>query len=120
MHDLSLPSATITAVINNPSALASPASLGISSSIANIVLIKGYIRGFRTLFILHAVLNALATVASVFMIKHKNLDRGDEQKLRKEARNVLAKGRHASDPEKAVESPVDVKSRELETIEKSK
>ncbi len=54
------------------------------------------------------------------MIKHKNLDRGDEQKLREEARNVLAKGRHASDPEKAIESPVDVESRELKTSEKSK
>lgn len=103
MHDLSLPSAIITAVINNPSALASPATLGISSSIADTVLNKGYTRGFRTLFILHSVLNAVATIASVFMIKHKNLDRGDEQKLREEARNGLMKEeRHNPDPENVV------------------
>ncbi|KAF8189751.1 MFS general substrate transporter [Pholiota molesta] len=85
MHDLALPSSIISKVINDASELSSPAALGISASTADIILNKGYTRGFRTVFILHAVLNAVATIASVLMIKHKELTRGDEQQLREAA-----------------------------------
>lgn len=102
MHNLALSPSVISAVINDPSALGSPASLGISPSTANDILSNGYTHGFRTVFILHAVLNAVATITSVLMIKQKELTRGDEQKLKEEARNMYAKKKkHVGDPEKA-------------------
>lgn len=108
MHDLALPSSIISKVINDPSELSFPTALGISASTADIILNKGYTQGFRTLFILHAVLNAVATIASVLMIKHKELTRGDEQKLREEAAAVNVKSKEeklVTDLEKALVSP---------------
>ncbi|KAF8185154.1 MFS general substrate transporter [Pholiota molesta] len=108
MHDLALPSSIISKIINDASELSSPAALGISASTADIILIKGYTRGFRTVFILHAVLNAVATVASVLMIKHKELTRGDEQQLREAAAALDVKSKEerlVTDLEKALVSP---------------
>src|ERR1700735_498958 len=82
MHKLSLPSALMNTIINNPSSLASPSTLGIPSSTATIILENGYTKGFRTVFILHASLAAIATIASIGMIKHKDLTRGDEEQLK--------------------------------------
>ncbi|KAF9475914.1 MFS general substrate transporter [Pholiota conissans] len=108
MHNLSLSQSIISQVINDPSELSSPSTLGISASIADTILNKGYIKGFRTLFILHAVLNAFATVASIFMIKHKELTRGDEQQLREEAAARVRKHKEdklVKDLEKALVHP---------------
>jgi hypothetical protein len=108
MHDLGLSSSIISKVINDASELSSPAALGISASTADIILNKGYTRGFRTVFILHAVLNAVATIASVLMIKHKELTRGDEQHLREAAAALDVKSKEqklVTDLEKALVSP---------------
>ncbi|KAE9390295.1 MFS general substrate transporter [Gymnopus androsaceus JB14] len=91
MVNLGLPSSTITSIINNPTYLnnsSNLSSLGISSSQAADILSKGYTQGFKDIFLLNAALAATATVASAVMIKHKELLRGDEERLRKEARAV--------------------------------
>ena len=95
MTALNLPLSTISTVVDNPIILgpstseASLAALGISPTEAAFILSHGYIRGFRTVFILNAALSALATVVSIFMIRHKELIRGDEEKLRAEAKKSL-------------------------------
>ncbi|KAG6840651.1 hypothetical protein C0991_005328 [Blastosporella zonata] len=84
MQHLSLPASVISSIVADPSSIASPASVGISASEATYILNEGFIKGFRIVFILNAVLTSLATVASVVMIKHKELTRGDEGKLKKD------------------------------------
>lgn len=56
---------------------------------ANYVLSHGYAAGFELVFILNACLAAVAAIVSFFMIKHKDLTRGDEEKLRAEALAAL-------------------------------
>ncbi|KZT72462.1 MFS general substrate transporter [Daedalea quercina L-15889] len=94
MSDLRLSSATIRAIIDDPTILgdrlsASSSSklsaLGITDSMA-LTILDGYTQGFRTLFIMNACLAATATLASIFMIRHKELTRGDEEQLRAAAR----------------------------------
>lgn len=85
MHKLDLPSALMNIIIDNPSSLASPSTLGIPSSTAVVILENGYTKGFRMVFILNASLAAVATIASVTMIKHKDLTRGDEEQLKRQA-----------------------------------
>ena len=95
MTSLGLPTSTINAIVANPALLANrldPASqatnplpaLGITPEIATLIL-AGYTRGFRAIFILNAALAAFAMLSSVFMIGQKNLERGDEQALREKA-----------------------------------
>ncbi|KAJ3903880.1 MFS general substrate transporter [Lentinula edodes] len=92
MKNLGFPSSTISPVIDKPSLLNNPSaisSLSISPSQAADILSKGYTKGFRDVFLLNAAMSATATLVSVVMIKHKELLRGDEERLRKEAAEAL-------------------------------
>ena len=94
MTGLRLPTAAIKAIIDDPTVLGSRLSASSSSKLAGlgitdamaVTILNGYTRGFRTLFIMNACIAAAATVASVFMIRHKELTRGDEDRLREAAR----------------------------------
>jgi hypothetical protein len=55
-----------------------------------IILEKGYTKGFRTVFTLNASFAAIATIASITMIKHKNLTRGDKEELRRQGNELAA------------------------------
>lgn len=88
MSSLSLSSALITSIIDDPSKLAYPSSLGITEATASFILHRGYTRGFRNIFILNGSLTSIAVVASALMIKHKELIRGDEDRLRIEAEQM--------------------------------
>ncbi|KAH9833497.1 major facilitator superfamily domain-containing protein [Rhodofomes roseus] len=94
MNNLGLSESAIKAIIDDPTVLGDRlssasssklTSLGISDGMA-ITILDGYTRGFRTLFIMNACLAATATLASIFMIRHKELTRGDEVRLQAEAR----------------------------------
>lgn len=97
MAALSLPASLIAAIVDDPSDLAHPESIGISQQTAAYILSHGYTKGYRSVFILNACLAAVATFASVGMIRHKELTRGDDEKRRNEAKA----GIRAQDPEKA-------------------
>jgi len=96
MTSLSLPTSSIDAVIDNPVLLGSSystgslSSLGITKAAATRIL-SGYINGFRVVFILNASLSVCATLASVCLIKHKELTRGDEEDLKARAREEGSK-----------------------------
>ncbi|TFK50731.1 hypothetical protein OE88DRAFT_1645036 [Heliocybe sulcata] len=91
---LSLPAATINAVIDDPTLLGSSSStgtlsgLGISQAAATHIL-SGYVNGFRVVFILNACLSVCTTLASVCLIRHKELTRGDEEGLKAQAQEVI-------------------------------
>ncbi|KAI0644910.1 MFS general substrate transporter [Trametes meyenii] len=94
MSVLALPSGTIAAIVDDPTLLssttpaasASLAALGLSPTVTARIL-GAYVRGFRTVFVLNAGLNAVATVAALLLIRHIDLDRGDEETLRKRAKD---------------------------------
>jgi len=98
LSSLSLTSSAITTIIDDPTILGSStsrsqlAALGLTPSQASYALTHGYIVGFKFVFILNACLAGVATVSSIFMIKHKELIRADEQRLRAEARQQLENG----------------------------
>ncbi|KIJ64372.1 hypothetical protein HYDPIDRAFT_133160 [Hydnomerulius pinastri MD-312] len=98
LTSLSLTPAAIKTIIDDPTVLFSSssssqlASLGLTPAQAAYALSNGYTKGFKFVFVLNACLAAVATLASVFMIKHKELMRGDEEKLRAEARRLLGEG----------------------------
>ena len=48
-------------------------------------ILQGYNDGFRAVFIMNATLAAFATIVSVVMIRHKNLERDDDVDLRAKA-----------------------------------
>ncbi|KAF9463987.1 major facilitator superfamily domain-containing protein [Collybia nuda] len=85
MKAINLSPPLISGIVDNPSHLRSPIEFGLSESQASYVLDHGFTRGFRFVFILNASLTAIAVVASVFMIKHKELTRGDDETLREKA-----------------------------------
>jgi len=89
MTSIHLPTSQISAVIDDPSTLAAPMKVGLSPSTASYILQHGYNKGFRSVFILNASLTAVATITSIFMIKHKELTRHDDEKLKNEARQEV-------------------------------
>lgn len=120
-----LPTSTVNKIVDNPTLLGqllsssnssgsdSLASLGVSPPMAAHIL-DGYTHGFRIVFILNASLAAVAVVASVLMIRHKELTRDDEAKLKQEAR---AKDESAPDVEKAPISDAQEDAIELEVLD---
>ncbi|KAF9445948.1 MFS general substrate transporter [Macrolepiota fuliginosa MF-IS2] len=115
MQSLSLPEEVIKRVIDDPSLLSNPSSINISVEQAMTILDQGYTKGFRSVFILNASLSAVATVASILLIKHKDLTRDDDAKLREKGRE------QSSDAEKGgvsdgVEKPGDEKEKFEESI----
>ncbi|TFK32430.1 major facilitator superfamily domain-containing protein [Crucibulum laeve] len=85
MVDLSLPSDMISRVIDSLTKLSFPEQLGLSNTLAMDILNAGYAKGFKSVFLLNASLTAMATVVSVLMIKHKELSRPADEKLKEEA-----------------------------------
>ncbi|KAH9485880.1 Efflux pump dotC [Psilocybe cubensis] len=91
MSSLEYPSVLTSRIVDNPALLSTPTALDISASDASFILNAGYTKGFRTVFILNAALTAVATIASITLIKHKDLNRGDENNL-KAATSEVNKG----------------------------
>ncbi|KAL4249176.1 MFS transporter superfamily protein [Abortiporus biennis] len=98
MTTLSLSPTAIKAVIDDPTILGARfsesssnstlSSLGITLNDATHIL-DGYNKGFRVVFILNACLSAVATIASITMIRHKELTRGDDEEKKAQARREL-------------------------------
>ncbi|KAF7316081.1 MFS drug transporter [Mycena indigotica] len=85
LASFSIPSSTITQVIDDPALLHMPNTINISESTAHSVLYDGYTKGFSALFEMDAAFTVFATAVSVLLIKHKELTRGDDEALRQQA-----------------------------------
>jgi hypothetical protein len=97
MSKLNLPSQIINSIIDDPTILSPDSST--TRTLGPIIreqILAGYLRGFRTLFILNAGFSAFATVVGVLLIKHHDLTRPDEEQLREEA--LLAEKTKIKDP----------------------
>ena len=93
MRQLRLPTSTINKIVDDPTLVGKilsgnnstdVRSLGISIEAA-VHILQGYNDGFRDEFIMNASLAAVAMVASVLMIRHKELTRPDEVQLKARA-----------------------------------
>ncbi|KAF5389690.1 hypothetical protein D9757_006024 [Collybiopsis confluens] len=111
MTALGLSSSAISAIVDDPSILAHPSEIQLSQNAASLILTEGYTTGFQRLFYLNASLGALATVVSFTMVKHKELLRGDEEKLKQEGIAMLkareAKRHHSDKPETVTEKDLE-------------
>ncbi|KAI0343487.1 MFS general substrate transporter [Trametopsis cervina] len=94
MTQLNLSPSTISAIVDDPTVIGTivtgqatnaTMSLGISPNAAAHIL-QGYNNGFRVVFLVNASLAATATAVSIFMIRHKNLTRDDEEALKAKAK----------------------------------
>ncbi|KAJ3814942.1 MFS general substrate transporter [Lentinula aff. lateritia] len=103
MIEISLSPSTITTILNDPSVLARASSIGLPDEQALHVLEHGYEAGFRTFFIINASLGVMATIVSATMVKHKELSRDDDEKLKSEAMAGLKKQEN-QDTEAGVQS----------------
>lgn len=106
MRQLGLASSLINKIVDDPTILGNRLngadnstgyqSLGLTSQQADHIL-DGYNNGFRVVFIMNAVLAAIATIVSILMIRHKELTRGDEVELKAQAeKEELKKSRPVS------------------------
>lgn len=87
MSNLQLSPGLINNIIDDPTILApNSTTTQFLGPVTRNAILAGYVEGFKTLFILNAAFLALATVAGVFLIKHHELTRPDEDQLREEAR----------------------------------
>lgn len=116
MTSIGLRASTIKTIVDDPTLLGARlsstnsssnplAALGVTPAMAAHIL-DGYTHGFRTVFILNACLAAVATIASVLMIRHKELSRDDEDRLRAGAR------KDAGENDKAIVAVLDRSERD--------
>ncbi|KAF7326111.1 MFS drug transporter [Mycena kentingensis (nom. inval.)] len=82
-HDI--PELTIARIIDDPALLHASTGIGLAAATAHDVLYNGYTRGFAALFQMDAALTVFATGVSVWLIKHKELTRGEDEALRRKA-----------------------------------
>lgn len=122
MTSLSLPPDTIKKIIDDPTILGDRlsnstsdqlAQLGVSSEEAGSIL-DGYTRGFRIVFILNACLAATATLASITMIKHKELTRSDDEQKKMEAKRALRV--NSKTGEKVKDEDMDIEKAQDEAV----
>ncbi|KAJ3934498.1 MAG: MFS general substrate transporter [Lentinula lateritia] len=114
MIEISLSPSTITTILNDPSILARASSIGLPDEQALHVLEHGYEAGFKKFFIINASLGVMATIVSATMVKHKELSRDDDEKLKSEAKAGLKKQEENQDPEAGVQSSELVVKRDAE------
>lgn len=120
MKNLALPASIISDIVDDPASLASPSSIGLTSSTASYILNHGYTKGFRSLFILNACLAVVATLASIAMIRHKELTRDDEAALRQNSERESKKPQdHEETPQGKAALPQKNLDIELRDIKRS-
>ncbi|KAF7975435.1 hypothetical protein HWV62_9565 [Athelia sp. TMB] len=94
MAALHISTAAASTIVDNPALLGAGgnattlAHLGVTRADAAVVLASGYNAGFRYLFVLHACLAGTAALVSFALVQEKSLLRGDEEALKRDARDA--------------------------------
>ena len=113
MAALHISAAVASTIVDNPALLGAGgnatalAQLGVTRADAALVLARGYNAGFRYLFVLHACLAGAAALVSFALVQEKSLLRGDEEALKRDARDAglavqLAERRRRREGDKAM------------------
>jgi phosphotransferase system glucose/maltose/N-acetylglucosamine-specific IIC component len=53
-------------------------------------IVRGYRKGFRLVFIMLASLAVFSFIVAFFLMRHRDLDRPDDEKLKKEGKEYVA------------------------------
>lgn len=113
MAALHISAAAASTIVDNPALLGAGGNtttlghLGVTRADAALVLAGGYNAGFRYLFVLHACLAGAAALVSFALVQEKSLLRGDEEALKRDARDAglavkLAERRRKREGDKAL------------------
>ncbi|EIW80164.1 MFS general substrate transporter [Coniophora puteana RWD-64-598 SS2] len=80
---LGLSPSTVSTIVDTPSLLSTNAA-GLTAEQTSIAL-GGYTKGIRLLFAINTAWSAFALIATIFLIKHQNLTRGDDDQYKDKA-----------------------------------
>lgn len=85
-----LSAADIANMVYSPPDLSSSQERG---SVTGELILKGYLRGFRTVFLIGAGLAALSFLVALFLMPELGLKREDDQRLKEEGENKALRNR---------------------------
>lgn len=88
IRPLGLSADQIAALLNDPTIVKDPSALALDAH-GRAVVIAGYTKGFHSVFYLTVACTGVAFLASVFMIEQHELNRADDQELKKQAKEEL-------------------------------
>ncbi|PWN29585.1 MFS general substrate transporter [Jaminaea rosea] len=95
-------SAMIKSALDNPAQISSSASANRIDPARIEQLRRAYVRGFHILFDLFAALAAVAFFATLFLLRHKSVDRDDDKQLKEDAKAAI---RQAKEKDKGTSDP---------------
>lgn len=90
IRPLGLSADQIAALLNDPTIINQPSALDLDAH-GKAVVIAAYTKGFHSVFYLTVACTGIAFLASVFMIEQHELNRADDQELKRQAKEKLAK-----------------------------
>ncbi|EKM58038.1 uncharacterized protein PHACADRAFT_252002 [Phanerochaete carnosa HHB-10118-sp] len=90
VRPLGLSADQIAALLNDPTIINRSSALDLDAN-SKAVVIAAYTKGFHSVFYLTVTCTGIAFLASVFMIEQHELNRADDQELKRQAKEKLAK-----------------------------
>lgn len=105
IRPLGLSSAQIEALVDDPTIINRPAQLSLDAH-AKAVVIAGYTKGFRSVFYLTVACILVAFLASVLLVEQHELNRDDDQELKRQAKEGLERKKMGKKGEKDLEAGV--------------
>ncbi|KIP12091.1 hypothetical protein PHLGIDRAFT_62405 [Phlebiopsis gigantea 11061_1 CR5-6] len=102
---LGLSTAQVEALLDDPTIINRPAQLSLNAH-DKAVVIAGYTKGFHSVFYLTVACMLVACTASTLLIKQHELNRDDDQELKRQARENLKQRKMNKKGEKDVEAGV--------------
>lgn len=88
IHPLGLSGAQISALVNDPTIINNPSQIDLSAE-QKAVIIAGYLKGFHNVFYLTIASSVTAFLTSVFCIEQLELNRADDQELKRQGKEFL-------------------------------
>ena len=102
---LGLSAEQIETLINDPTVINRPAELALDAQ-AKAVVIEAYTRGFHSVFYLTIACTGIAFLAALFLIEQHELNRADDQDLKRQAKEELMRKKMSKKGEQDVEAAV--------------
>lgn len=112
---LGLSAAQVEALVDDPTIINRPAQLALDAH-SKAVVIAGYTKGFHSVFYLTIACTGIAFLASVFFIEQHELNRADDQELKRQAKEHLQRKKMGRKGEKDVEAATPSTPTESEKV----
>ena len=121
MNQLHLPQSTIDGIVNNPTIIhalinGTSSQFDVPPDVARSIL-DGYEKGFHTVFYVNAALSAFSVIATILMIKHKELIRADEMEMKRKAEEAYRNEKRGKSSHADIEAMVPESGNAVELTE---